>query len=86
MVTMVWVVSISQLTCASWASHPQKSVTLWSQPGGETTKSIWTFGGIGEEKRKEKTYIIVIYPFYIRIREKKEKTELPFIHAATTTA
>jgi hypothetical protein len=26
--------------CASWASQPQKSVTLRPQPGGETTKSI----------------------------------------------
>src|SRR5215475_16140493 len=29
-----------QRTCASWASQPQKSVTLRPQPGGETTKSI----------------------------------------------
>jgi hypothetical protein len=26
--------------CASWAFQTQKSVTLWPQPGGETTKSI----------------------------------------------
>jgi len=27
-----------QRNCASWASHPQKSVTLPPQPGGGTTK------------------------------------------------
>jgi hypothetical protein len=27
-----------QRNCASWASQPQKSVTLRPQPGGETTK------------------------------------------------
>jgi hypothetical protein len=32
--------SSGQRNCASWASQPQKSVTLRSQPGGETTKSI----------------------------------------------
>jgi hypothetical protein len=26
--------------CASWASQPQKAVTLWPQSGGETAKSI----------------------------------------------
>src|SRR5215469_16538933 len=29
-----------QRNCASWASQPQKSVTLQPQLGGETTKSI----------------------------------------------
>jgi hypothetical protein len=32
--------SSGQRNCASWASQPQKSVTLRPQPGGETTKSI----------------------------------------------
>jgi hypothetical protein len=32
--------SSGQRNCASWASQPQKSVTLRLQPGGETTKSI----------------------------------------------
>jgi hypothetical protein len=32
--------SSGQRNCASWASHPQKSVTLRPQPGGQTTKSI----------------------------------------------
>jgi hypothetical protein len=32
--------SSGQRNCASWASHPQKSVTLKPQPGEETTKSI----------------------------------------------
>jgi hypothetical protein len=32
--------SSGQRNCASWASKPQKSVTLRPQPGGETTKSI----------------------------------------------
>jgi hypothetical protein len=30
----------AQRNCASWASQPQKSVTLRPQPGGDTTKSI----------------------------------------------
>jgi hypothetical protein len=38
-----------QRNCASWASQPQKSVTIRPQPGGETTKSIrdmwWHWGG-----------------------------------------
>jgi hypothetical protein len=29
-----------QRNCASWASHPHKSVTLRPQPGGESTKSV----------------------------------------------
>src|SRR5215510_252688 len=32
--------SSGQRNCALWASHPQTSVTLRPQPGGETTKSI----------------------------------------------
>src|SRR5215469_5370002 len=32
--------SSGQRNCASWASQPQKSVTLRPQRGGETTKSI----------------------------------------------
>jgi hypothetical protein len=32
--------SYKQRNCASWASQPQKSVTLRPQLGGETTKSI----------------------------------------------
>src|SRR5215475_8830304 len=31
--------SSAQRNCASWASQPQKSVTLRPQPGGETPKS-----------------------------------------------
>jgi hypothetical protein len=31
---------IGQRNCASWASKPQKLVTLRPQPGGETTKSV----------------------------------------------
>ena len=38
-----------QRNCASWASHPQKSVTLLPCPGGRTTKSTndmwWHWGG-----------------------------------------
>jgi hypothetical protein len=41
--------SSGQRNCASWASQPQKSVTLRPQWGGETTKSIrgmwWHWGG-----------------------------------------
>src|SRR5215467_7984081 len=43
--------SSGQRNCASWASHPQKSVTLQPQPGGETTKSETTGGGSGEKKK-----------------------------------
>src|SRR5215469_1837967 len=32
--------SSGQRNCVSWASQPQKSITLRPQPGGETTKSI----------------------------------------------
>jgi hypothetical protein len=32
--------SSGQRNCATWASHPQKSVTLRPQPEGETLKSI----------------------------------------------
>jgi hypothetical protein len=32
--------SSGQRNCASWASQPQKSITLRPQPGGETTKSV----------------------------------------------
>jgi hypothetical protein len=31
---------IGKRNCASWASQPQKLVTNWPQPGGETTKSV----------------------------------------------
>jgi hypothetical protein len=31
----------------SWASQPQKSVTLSPQPGGKATKFIRTCGGMG---------------------------------------
>jgi hypothetical protein len=36
-----------QRNCASWASQPQKSVTLSPQPGGKTARFIRTCGGIG---------------------------------------
>ena len=40
--------SSGQRNCASWASQPQKSVTLLPCPGGRTTKSTKrTCGGIG---------------------------------------
>jgi hypothetical protein len=42
--------SSEQHNCASWASQPQKSVTLRPQPGRETTKSVrdmwWHWGKI----------------------------------------
>ena len=42
-----------QRNCASWASQPQKSVTLLPCPGGRTTKSTKrTCGGIGGQKKK----------------------------------
>ena len=41
--------SLGQRNCASWASQPQKSVTLLPCPGGRTTKSTkdvwWHWGG-----------------------------------------
>ena len=39
--------SSGQRNCASWASKPQKSVTLLPCPGGRTTKTTRTRGGIG---------------------------------------
>ena len=42
-----------QRNCASWASRPQKSVALLPCPGGRTTKSTRTCGGIGEKKKTE---------------------------------
>src|SRR5215510_15747025 len=46
--------SSGQRNCASWASQPQKSVTLRPQPGGETTESLrdmwWHWGGGGGGK------------------------------------
>jgi len=39
--------STGQRNCASWASQTQKSVTLLPCPGGKTTKSTRTCGGIG---------------------------------------
>ena len=47
--------SSGQRNCASWASQPQKSVTLLLCPGGRTTKSTKrTCGGTGGKKRKKK--------------------------------
>jgi hypothetical protein len=46
-----------QRNCASWASQPQKSVTLLPQPGGGTTKvrmNMWW-----HKKYFYKTYIIL---------------------------
>ena len=39
--------SSGQRNCTSWASQPQKSVTFLPCPGGRTTKSTRTCGGIG---------------------------------------
>jgi hypothetical protein len=39
--------SSGQRNCTSWASKPQKSVTLQPQLGGDTTKPIGICGGIG---------------------------------------
>jgi hypothetical protein len=39
--------SSGQRNCASWASHPQKSVIRRPQSGGETTKSIRDSGDFG---------------------------------------
>ena len=43
-------ISSGQRNYASWASQPQKSVTLLPCPGGRTTKSARTCGGIGQKK------------------------------------
>ena len=42
--------SSGQRNCASWSSQTQKSVTLLPCPGGRTTKSTRTCGGIGPQK------------------------------------
>jgi len=42
--------SSGQRNYASWASQPQKSVTLLPCPGGRTKKSTRTCGGIGGKK------------------------------------
>jgi len=47
--------SSGQRPRASWASQPQKSATLSPQPGGKTTKFIWTCGGIGEKKNSQRS-------------------------------
>ena len=39
--------SLGQRSRALWASQPQKSPTLSPQPGGKTTKFVWTGVGIG---------------------------------------
>jgi len=39
--------------CASLASHPQMSVTLLPCPGGRTTKSRRTCGGIGRRQQQQ---------------------------------
>ena len=44
--------SSRQRNCASWASQPEKSVTLLPCPEGRTTKSTRTRGGIGPKKKK----------------------------------
>jgi hypothetical protein len=55
--------SSRQRNCASWASQPQKSVTLRPQPGGEATKSIrdmwWHW--------KKETYKLKLQRIYIYI-------------------
>jgi len=43
--------SSGQRNCTSWASQPQKSVTLLPCPGERTTKSTRTCGGIGQKKK-----------------------------------
>jgi hypothetical protein len=45
--------SSGQRNCVSWASQPQKSVTLRPQPGGETTKSIRDMCWHWKEKKSE---------------------------------
>jgi len=45
--------SSRQRNCASWASQPEKSVTLLPCPEGRTTKSTRTRGGIGPKKKKK---------------------------------
>ena len=42
--------SSGQRNCASWASQTQKSFTLLPCPGGRTTKSTRTCGGIGQKR------------------------------------
>ena len=42
--------SSGQRNCASWASQPQKSVTLLPCLGGKTTKSTRTCGALDKNK------------------------------------
>ena len=48
--TSSYITSSGQRNRASWTSQPHKSVTLLPCPGGKTTKSTRTCGGIGQKK------------------------------------
>jgi hypothetical protein len=50
------ITSSGQRNCTSWASQPQKSVTLQPQPGGETTKSIRDMWWHWEKKKNSFTH------------------------------
>ena len=54
--------SSGQRNCASWASQPQKSVTLLSCPGGRTTKSTKDMWWHWRRRR--------IFSFYLTSRSK----------------
>jgi hypothetical protein len=43
--------SSGQCNRASWASQPQKPVTLQPQPAGRPCSPRWTCGGIGLKKK-----------------------------------
>ena len=50
--------SLGQCSCTSWATQPPKSATLSPQPGGKTTKFVWTCGGIGEKKKVQTKFVV----------------------------
>jgi hypothetical protein len=70
--------SSGQRNCASWASQPQKSITLRPQPGGETTKFIrdmwWHW--------KKNIYTVTMSPLHTSLGRKFEAwNKLRIMHA-----
>ena len=59
--------SSGQRNRASWASQPQKSVTLLPCLGGKTTKSTRTCGVLGEEKKAIWWLYSCLQPKYVAV-------------------
>ena len=67
---------LGQRNCASWASQPQKSVTLLPCPGGRTTKSTKrTCGGIGRQKK------IVVHVFKQNVEGWRMASPCSYLHS-----